>query len=197
MYSNIYAQSTASTTGGFSGQQAAVDPTTLANTVASLRGQLAQEAESAATAQSGTSTIVLPGLIEITYQDLPETPAANGSVQINEEADIHTPLLDSNSFTQALAQNVGEDSAGSPLSFLAGQNFSAQGISEASSTLGTDPFNFQLSGTGSLVWQVDPNALAQALAGHDEDAFDTITASFPGIQSAHGAAGSLPIRGLS
>lgn len=184
MFSNIYAQSTASTTGGFSGQQAAVDPATLSSTVANLRSQLAQEAQTAASAQSGTSTIVLPGLVEITYQDLPETPAASGSVQVNEEAQIQTPVFDLNSFTQTLAQSVGENSGGDTLSFVPGSNFAAQGISEASSTLGSDPFTFQLSGTGTLIWQVDTNALAQALAGHDQNAFDTITAGFPGIQSA-------------
>jgi hypothetical protein len=185
MYANIYAQSTASTTGGFSGQQAAVDPTTLSNTVATLRAQLAQEAATAATAQNGSSTIVLPGLVQIVYQDLPDTPAASGSVQVNETAQIQTPIFDENSFTQTLAQSVGEDSGGSMLTFVPGTGFAAQGVNEASSTLGTDPFNFQLSGTGTLVWQVDATALSQALAGHDQNAFDTITANFPGIQEAH------------
>ncbi len=185
MYSNIYAQSSASTTGGFSGQQAAVDPTTLSSTVSTLRSQLAQEAEAAATAQDSTSSIVFPGLVQITYQDLPQTPAASGSVQVNEEVQIQTPVFDSNSFTQTLAQSVGENSGGSMLKFVEGSNFAAQSISEASSTLGTDPFSFQLSGTGTLVWQVDSIALAQALAGHDQNAFDTITANFPGIQEAH------------
>ncbi len=185
MYSNIYAQSTASTTGGFSGQQAAVDPTTLTNTVASLRSQLAQEAQAAGTAQNGTTSIVLPSLIKISYQDLPQTPASNGSVQINESAQVQVPVFDLNSLTQAIAQSVGENSGGTPLSLVAGRNFGAQGISEASSTLGTDPFTFQLSGTAVLVWQVDTVALASALAGHDQNAFDTITAAFPGIQEAH------------
>lgn len=185
MYANIYAQSTASTTGGFSGQQAAVDPTTLSNTVTALRAQLAQEAETAASADSGTTTLIFPGLIQITYQDLPDTPAASGSVQVNEQAQIQTPVLDSNSFTQTLAVSVGEDSGGSMLSFVQGSGFAAQGISEASSTLGADPFSFQLSGTGTLVWQVDSSALATALAGHNQNAFDTITANFPGIQTAN------------
>lgn len=185
MYSNIYAQSTASTTGGFSGQQAAIDPTTLANTVASLRSELAQEAETAASAQTSSSSIVLPGLIELTYQDLPQTPAANGSVQVNEEAQIQTPIFDENSLAQAIAAEVGEDTQGEPLSIVEGQGFAAQGIDEASTTLGTDPLQFQLSGTATLVWQVDAGALAQALAGHDQNAFDTITAGFPAIQSAN------------
>jgi len=185
MYSNIYAQSTASTTGGFSGQQAAVDPTTLSNTVSQLRSQLAQEAETAATAQSGTSSIMLPGLVQITYQDLPQTPASNGSVQVNEQAQVQTPIFDVNSLTQTIAQSIGEDTTGAPLSFVEGQGFAATGIDEASTTLGTDPLTFQLSGDATLVWQVDAGALAQALAGHDQSAFDTITAGFPGIEQAN------------
>ena len=90
-----------------------------------------------------------------------------------------------NSFTQALASNVGEDAEGAPLTFVPGQNFATASPNEASTTLGTSPFTFQLSGNGTLVWQVNAGALALALAGHDENAFDTITASFPGIQQAH------------
>jgi hypothetical protein len=184
MYSNIYAQSTASTTGGFSGQQAGVDPNTLANTQAALRSQLAQEAQTAASAQSGTSTTVLPGLVEITYQDLPETAAASGSAEVNEQATIQMPVFDTDSFTQSIAQNVGEDSQGTVLSLVPGQGFAAQ-TSSASTTLGSEPLIFMLSGTATLVWQIDSNALALALAGHDQNAFDTITAGFPGIQEAH------------
>lgn len=185
MYANIYAQSTASTTGGFAGQQAAVDPTTLANTESALRGQLAQEAQTAASATSGTTTIILPQLIQISYQDLPQTSATSGSVQVNEEAHIQTPVFDANAFTEAIAQNVGENSDGVPLTLVEGQDFSAQSPSEASTTLGTDPLTFTLVGTATLVWQVDAQALAQALAGHDQNAFGTITATFPGVQQAN------------
>jgi len=184
MYSNIYAQTTASTTGGFSGQQAAVDPGTLSSTIAALRSQLAQEAQTAAN-QNGSSTIALPGLIEITYQDLPQAPAANNTVQVNEQASIQIPVFDNASFTQTIAQSVGENGEGAALDFVPGKSFSSQGISEASSTLGTDPFSFQLSGNALLVWRIDSNALAQALAGHDQNAFTTITSGFPGVQEAH------------
>jgi hypothetical protein len=184
MYSNIYAQSTASTTGGFSGQQAGIDPNTLANTQAALRSQLSQEAQTAASAQSGTSTVVLPGLVQITYQDLPQTAAASGNAEVNEQATIQMPVFDTNSFTQAIAQSVGEDSQGTPLALLPGPGFAAQTTS-ASSTLGSEPLVFTLSGAVTLVWQVDGVALAQALAGHDENAFDTITAGFPAIEEAH------------
>jgi hypothetical protein len=184
MYSNIYAQSTASTTGGFSGQQAGVDPNTLANTQAALRSQLAQEAQTAASAQTGTSTTVLPGLVQITYQDLPQTAAASGSAEVNEQATIQMPVFDTNSFTQAIAQNVGEDSQGTPLTLVPGQGFAAQ-TSSASTTLGSEPLLFTLAGSATLVWQLDSNALSLALAGHDQNAFDTITAGFPAIQEAH------------
>lgn len=185
MYANIYAQSTASTTGGFSGQQAAIDPTTLANTIASLRSQLAQEAATAATAQAASSSIVLPGLIQITYQDLPQTSAASGSVQVNEQAQVATPVFNENGLSQAIAAEIGTDTDSQPLELQQGQGFAAEGVDEASTTLGTDPLTFQLSGAATLVWIVDPNALAQALAGHDQSAFDTITAGFPAIQSAN------------
>ena len=41
-----------------------------------------------------------------------------------------------------------------------------------------------LSGNGILVAIVDTDALAQALAGRDQNAFQNIVANFPGVESA-------------
>jgi hypothetical protein len=185
MYSNVYAQSTASTTGGFVGTQPVADPATVQNAQADLRSQLEQQARTAAAAQNGTSTTVFADLMQITYQDLPSTPQANGELQINEQASIAMPVFDAESFAQAVAQNVSADATGAQLSLVPGQGFTAQMSSTASTTLGTDPLSFSLTGTATLVWQVDSTALSQALAGKDQSAFAMIESGFPGVQEAH------------
>ena len=43
---------------------------------------------------------------------------------------------------------------------------------------------FQLTGQAMLIWEVNASELAQALAGRDQSAFQTIVTGFPGIQSA-------------
>jgi len=50
--------------------------------------------------------------------------------------------------------------------------------------LGAGPFEFTLSGMSQLVWKVDSEALISALSGRNESAFQTIVATFPGIEEA-------------
>lgn len=183
MYSNIYAQSTASTTGGFVGDQPAADPAAAQKAQADIRSRIEQKIRQSLAAQS-TSTVVLPDLVQITYQDMPPTKDQSGGVVIAEQAHVLIPQFDQQSFAQTLAQSIGTDVSGASLSFLPGKGFAAAANNIASTTLGTTPLIFSLSGTGTLVWNVDAAALAQALAGKDQSAFPTIESGFPGVQEA-------------
>ena len=184
MYSNIYAQSSASTTGGFIGDQPAADPAAVQNAITDLRSKLQADAQSAANADQNASTIVFPELMQVTYQDLPQTSEAGGGARINEQAHIVIPEFNAQSFSQAIASNVSADAQGSTLYFVPGEGFSANLAQSASTTLGTDPITFALFGNATLVWQVDTNALTAALAGKSDSAFNTIVSGFPSIQEA-------------
>ncbi|HUO50767.1 MAG TPA: hypothetical protein VMU25_04365 [Candidatus Paceibacterota bacterium] len=184
MYSNIYAQSNASTTGGFVGDQPAADPSAAQKAIADIRGRIEQKIRESLKVQSG-STIVLPDLIQITYQDQPPAKDQSGGVVLAEQAHVVIPQFDEQSFAQTLAQSIGTDTTGATLSFVPGKDFVAAANNIASTTLGTDPIQFSLAGTGTLVWQVDAGALAQALAGKDQSAFSTIESGFSGVQEAH------------
>jgi hypothetical protein len=45
--------------------------------------------------------------------------------------------------------------------------------------------DFNLTGKATLVWNIDTEALKNALANRHESAFQTIISGFPGIQGAH------------
>ena len=52
------------------------------------------------------------------------------------------------------------------------------------SMIGAQPITFTLAGKGELIWQLDSRALAQALAGKSELAFQTIIKGFPAVEEA-------------
>ena len=56
--------------------------------------------------------------------------------------------------------------------------------SEEVTIFGSNILIFTLSGAAQLVWNVDAVALAEALAGKEEGAFQAIVAGFPGVEEA-------------
>jgi len=86
--------------------------------------------------------------------------------------------------TNAFARIVFADADDADVSVIPDAGFAAQ-VLNPSAVYGSDPVQFTLSGSATLVWKIDTEALAEALAGKDEDAFSTIVAQFPGIQEAH------------
>lgn len=183
MYANVYAQSSAAMTGGFSGDRPAAAPGAITAAQAEVRAKLAQEAQ--ALAQSTASTTVFANLMQVTYQDLPETTEAGGGVRIHEQAHVEIAEFDAGAFAQAVAQGASANAEGSSITFVPGAGLIENETNATSTTLGTDPIEFTFSGAGQLVWSVDAQALASALAGRDQGAFNTIVNGFPGVQEAH------------
>jgi hypothetical protein len=186
MYAGVYAKSTSGMTGGSSGGVGqGIDPATLAKTVADVRGRLLNKAHDAASALSVGSAVAFPDMVQITYQDLPNTTEAGGGVRIHENAHVVIPVFPSDEFAQAVAQSVSADAENAPVSLVGGSGFTGFLASSTSATLGSDPIDFTLAGQAVLIWKIDTQALASALAGRSSGAFQTIVNGFPGIQEAH------------
>ncbi len=185
MYAGIYAQSTSAMSGGFSGNENGVSDTQRAAAVADLRAQLQEQAAQYAASLQNASTTAFASLAQVAYQDMPDTEVSSSSVGINESATVSIPVFAASDLasTVAFAQNI--TTSGSSITLVAGHGYGAELTSASSTVLGTDPVDFSLVGSASLVWQIDQSQLASALAGKNQSAFQSIIAGFPGIQSAH------------
>lgn len=183
MYNNIYAKSSAAFTGGFSGDRPAAAPGAMDAAIAAVRGRLETQARAAALS-SATST-VLSDLVQITYQDDPQTTEAGGGVRIHETAHVQIPEIANTDLANTIAAGIATDTAGASLSFVPGQGFAIHTSAASSTMLGVDPLQLSIAGAAQIVWNVDVNALTQALAGKSSGAFQTIIQGFPGIQEAN------------
>jgi hypothetical protein len=121
-----------------------------------------------------------------TYADAVSAQAASSTnVSLVETAHIELPLFVSVSFAQNIAQAVVADTEGLNITFIPGKDFVSLNVSVASTTIGSQPLSFALSGSAQLLWNVDIQALRDALIGRDGGAFNTIIAGFPGVTEAH------------
>ena len=184
MYAGVYAKSTCAFTGVFSGDRPAVAEATLDTARSEVRGRLNEKAQQLAKT-SPEGSLAFPGLTNVVYEDLPPTAEPGGGVRIHERATVVMPIFPANSFGQAIAQAVSADAEGQSISI----RFADTIMASASSTLaqgemGQRPLIFGLSGQGQLIWNADKKALAEALAGREESAFQTLIEGFPAVEEA-------------
>lgn len=181
MYSNVYAQSTVAMSGG---ADASASAAAVNSAVVDLRAKLQKEAADAADAFNATSTIAFPGLVQITYQDVPADTSGGTTVTVKEQAHVEIPVFDRVAFSRVVAQLVTADADSGSFDLIGGSGYGATPTA-SSTNLGTDPIVFAMHGSATLIWDVDANTLATDLAGRDKGAFQTVIAGFPGIQEAH------------
>lgn len=187
MYENVYASSAGSMSGGFSGEQPGVDPAAMSAAVAQMRTRLENTAREMLLSASST-TVSFPGLAQISYQELPATPEADGSVRLHHKAVVMAAAFPADTFSQIVAQSVSADVVGSKIVILPGEGYGAVLVTPAGTStpaLGSGPLPFGLTGKATLVWTVDVLELQKALAGRDQAAFPTIITGFASIKEAH------------
>jgi hypothetical protein len=178
LYAGIYAQSVAAMTGGFIGDVPGVAPGAKESAVSAIRSRLEAKARSGVTPSA--DSVVFPDLIQITYQDAPDTTEAGGGIRVHESAHVVIPVFSASAFATVVSADVND----SPVTLVPSTGLTAQ-IMNASSTLGVDPLQFTLSGSAKIIWNVDTAGLATALAGKNQNAFQAIVTQFPGVQEAH------------
>ena len=185
MYAKVYARSSASMTGGFVGDRPIVLPSALESARAEIRGRLESKARDGARALSSSTSAVFTYLMQIAYESLPFSTEAGGDVRIHERARVLVPVFPALELSQAVARVAGADAENASVMLVKIDKLAAKRSSSASSiSLGKDPFDFSISGTAQIVWNVDAAALSSALAGRDNSAFQEIVNGFSSIQEA-------------
>ena len=181
MHRDVYAYSSASTTGGFSGDQPGVAESDLSAAVAKVRARLQEKAKSLFAAQNSEASTVLTYRVQFT--DMPNTAEAAGTVRIHQAARVEVAVVPSDAFSSIVAQTVAANVENGTVRLVPKDGFTVELI-DANATWGNDPIDFTLKGQAEIVWVVDTEALAAALAGRNSQAFQTIVSNFPGVQSA-------------
>ncbi|HWO07207.1 MAG TPA: hypothetical protein VNM40_01330 [Candidatus Paceibacterota bacterium] len=182
MYENVYAKSTTAFSGGFSGARPVVPEAILDASKAEVRNRLNEKAQEFVRTASETA---FAGLMVVNYETLPPTQESGGNVRINERATVYLPVFPTSALAQSIGQTVSASAEGQSISIRFASDVTAEPAQAFSSAdLGQQPIVFTISGRGQLVWDVDSAALAEALAGREEAAFQTIIGSFPSIEEA-------------
>ena len=183
MSAGVYARSSTAFNGGFSGDKPGVALEVMNAAISAMRGRLSESA--VATLAKLPNGTALRGLSQITYEELPATSDSPTMTRLHERAHIQAVVFPESVLAAAIAQSTGSDIQSATMHLKPAASFDASYVASSTPALGTDLIAIMLTGSATVVWDVDTATLAQALANHDKGAFNTIVNGFTGVQEAH------------
>ncbi len=182
-YTAIFGRSVSAFSGGFSGDQAVVDP----NQEATSRSIIDKELEASLVKQMSQNIpadyVFFPDAYKLDYQALPDIPADVG-VKIAERATYQAIIFKQSDIVKALVKGTPQEkndpdmiSSGDSLTFALTQ-------SSKNDPWNGDSFSFSLNGTTTLMNSIDVAKLKKDLAGLPRTNLNAILSSYPGVLTA-------------
>ncbi|MHB0977988.1 MAG: hypothetical protein ACYC1K_01090 [Minisyncoccota bacterium] len=181
----VYARSKTPMTGGFIGTEKAVSADDAAKAKTSLEASLKTELLNQANAQVPADYILFPNLVNITYEDLPQSNQTNSGATINERGNFYGVMFRKKDLAAFLAQKKAVADTGMPvdISDLSSLDLSFVGQPQGD-LLNAEQISFQVSGGVTVTFVIDEEALKNDLSGTKRNEEDAVLKKYPGIVSA-------------
>ena len=184
-YKTIYARSKTPMTGGFIGMAKVIGDENLALAKTSLETVLKDGLLEEAKVQVPEDFVLIPSLSIVTYEDMPQTEAEDGSATINLRGNLNAIMFKKSDLSKHLASKkitlspdevVGIESF-DPLTFTF---FGTPPVD----LLASSQITFEVVGEVDLLWRTDESALRADLLGKKKSDVTTILGNYPSIAKA-------------
>lgn len=184
VYELVYAKSTGSMTGGFSGVRPSVSEKTREAQSATIEAGLKKLLTEEVASKMKEGYVLVPGAIFISYASLPSTAGAEGKVQVQEKGTATAFIFPKEALAKAIAYRSVGTYAGQSVTLETVEGLTLTPKNGETPTPSSSAFVFNLDGKASIVWVVDPTKIAGSVAGKSRQASNTILAGFPEVEKA-------------
>lgn len=182
-FDKVYAKSESAMTGGFVGNRPSISDATKERVSATLRTALTSDLQKAVAEQIPADFLSVPGASFTTYEELPDTPAAGGDVEVKVRGVTQVVIFPNEALAKAVAFKTLGTYAGQPIRIADVSKLSLT-PAVAQAPVGADTFGFTLTGDTTLVWQVDAAKVAGAVAGKTRESAQVMLSGFPEVDKA-------------
>lgn len=162
--------------GGFVGDEPSVAPAALSEAKTALQQQVDADARAAAAAEIPEGYAAIPGTLEVSFGDLMQAAGANKTAKLTQSATATGIIVRESDLASAIARRTVEGYQGEAVAFAEAAGLDVEMASTSKRSDGT--ISLTLRGQATLVWQFDPLALSQALAGKSKSEFLTVIGAF-------------------
>lgn len=177
----VTARSENSMEGGFSGERPSVTRATRDGYAAAMRETLETDLMSALIAEVPEGYVFIPGGTETEYEALPDTVEGAGTLAVRQKGVMTAVVFPNAALARAIAYEVSAAYSGEDVLVERPESLSLSaetGLPAANA----ESFDFSLSGTVHLAWQVDAAEIAGTVAGKTKDAAGTLLLGLPEVE---------------
>lgn len=180
----VYARSTESMSGGYSGVRASVSESTRNTRYEAMKPLIDSELTTALSAEVPEGYVLLPGAVWTTYEAQPDG-VASGTVTLNQKGTATAVVFPQTALGKAIAtRTLGAAYKGEEIVVNDIGTLKLASMSGEAPVSGDSTFTFSLSGNTNLKWVVDAEKIAGAVAGKSRDAAQTLLKGFPEVERA-------------
>ena len=183
-YDSMYARSTNTFTGGFEGEQYLIDESDLASAQDALHEELEAALRTRLEEEKPAGFVLLDGAVTFTYEPLASTDAGAGQASIHEKVYLVAPLFTKDGLGSFIAKNTVANYAGEEVELQTTDSLSityTEDTDAIEDIRTAEQLSFQLTGSGTLVWQFDEDALRADLTGVSRTLLLSVLADYPAI----------------
>ena len=182
-YTLVYAKSTGSMSGGFSGTRGAIGKATEKAEHATLETALGPELDTTLASKVPEGYVLLPGASFVSYERQPDAAGLSGSVDIRGKTSASAVIFPEAALAKVIAARIVGVYKGEPV--LLGRTAGITLVpKEAAAPVGKPEFAFSLAGEAEIVWQVDGAKISAAVAGKTRDSAQVVLSGFPEVNRA-------------
>jgi hypothetical protein len=183
-YDKVTAKSTDGFTGGFSGTRPSVSDATRTAQNQKSQASLTDALNKEVATQLPPGYIVIPGSTFITYIPASDTAGKNNTVNVNLKGTAVAVAVPNAALAKAISYRTNGSYTGQPVTIKDPSTLKLTPSSPGTPTAEQGTFAFSLSGTATIVYDVDATKIAGAVAGKNRTAAYTIIQGFPEVSRA-------------
>jgi hypothetical protein len=183
-YDKVTAKSTEAFTGGFSGERPSVSDATRDAQNEKNKAALNTALEEAVAGELKAGYIVVPGAMFVSTAPAPDTAGKDDTVNVNLKGTATAVAFPNGALAKAIAFQTLGSYAGEPVAIEDVKTLKLTPSTEGTPTAEQGSFAFSLSGSATIVYDVDPTKIAGAVAGKTRSAAYSIIQSFPEVNRA-------------
>lgn len=184
LFDQVYARSSGSMTGGFTGTRPSVGEATRSAKMTAMQSGLESGLRAAIAEKIPDGYILVPGSIAISYAPQPDGAGTSSTVAITEKGSAIAVIFPKVALGRALAYRVVAQYAGQDIAVDDASGLTLTPDADQAIVAGMQSLSFTLSGNVNLDWVVDSSKVASAIAGKSRDSAKAILNGFPEIGKA-------------
>lgn len=182
-FTQVTAKSDAPMKGGFSGTRPSVAQATKDAQYTQIQGKLTTDLEKDLAAKIPPGYVRVPGASYTTFTPQTDAAGASGTVTLGEQGILTAVLFPTEALARAIAFKSVGTYGGQPVTLNGVQNLVLKPALQSIAPDATQ-FDFNLTGTATVIWQVEPMKIAGAVAGKNRDSANVALQSFPEVDKA-------------